>query len=676
MNKLNKIILSFLIFFSLASVVYATVLGVGQGGTALQYPTTGFQTGTCLTGNGLSAIGTTTCGSGGTGTVSTSTNETSGFLSYWTSNSATPALLGKVATSSLSASAPITFTGTAGALVGGTSLTINCTSASSGVTGCLTGTDWNTFNGKQTAGNYITGLTGDGTASGPGSVALTLATVNANTGSFGGSTAIPNFTVNGKGLITAAGTNVVIAPAGTLSGTTLNSTVVTSSLTSASLATLTATDGTLTFSGSYNGNTARTVGLNLGNANTWTGQQIFSSANVGIGSTTPWGLLSVNANGLAAGTPQFVVGSSTATNFIVANNGNVGVGTTSPSQKLSVNGQAFASSFNSYSPATAFQINGVPVIQSITGNNFFIGLNAGAAGVTGTGNYCIGNACENNLGTGFNNIALGTNALNQDTGGMYNTAMGNNSLQLDTGGYYNTAVGASTLFNNQNGAQNVAIGMNAGDGGGAYSADNNTFVGSFAGQSISNGGSSNTLIGGSTGGTLTTGSSNILLGFNVDVPASGTSNYLSIGNLIYGNLSTGLVGIGTSTPYATLSIQSGASTGDAFAVATSSGNAIGGYDNDGHRFTSGPAPVISSCGTGTGTVVGDDQGGVITTATTATACTLTFSKAYRFAPYCTASDNSLAGFADISTISTAAITFGISAPLTAGKIYYSCAYHK
>lgn len=84
----------------------------------------------------------------------------------------------------------------------------------------------------QAAGNYITALTGDVTASGPGSSAATLATVNANTGSFGSSTAIPNFTVNGKGLITAAGMNVVIAPAGTLSGTTLNSTVVFSSLTS------------------------------------------------------------------------------------------------------------------------------------------------------------------------------------------------------------------------------------------------------------------------------------------------------------------------------------------------------------------------------------------------------------------------------------------------------------
>lgn len=86
--------------------------------------------------------------------------------------------------------------------------------------------------GKQATGNYITALTGDGTASGPGSSVLTFATVNANTGSFGSSTAIPNFTVNGKGLLTAAGSSAVIAPAGTLTGTTLASNVVSSSLTS------------------------------------------------------------------------------------------------------------------------------------------------------------------------------------------------------------------------------------------------------------------------------------------------------------------------------------------------------------------------------------------------------------------------------------------------------------
>lgn len=95
----------------------------------------------------------------------------------------------------------------------------------------------------------ITALTGDGTATGPGSAALTLATVNANVGSFGSSTAIPNFTVNAKGLITAAGTSAVIAPAGTLSGTTLASGVTASSLTSVgTLAGLTVT-GSFTATG-------------------------------------------------------------------------------------------------------------------------------------------------------------------------------------------------------------------------------------------------------------------------------------------------------------------------------------------------------------------------------------------------------------------------------------------
>lgn len=140
--------------------------------------------------------------------------------------------------------------------------------------------------------------------------------------------------------------------------------------------------------------------------------------------------------------------------------------------------------------------------------------------------------------------------------------------------------------------------------------------------------------------------------------------------------SSGNVGIGTTTPYANLSVQSGASTGDAFAVATSSGAAVFGIDNDGHRWSSGPSGAVSSCGTGSGTVAGDDQAGTITTATAATACTYTFSKAYRIAPVCTVTDNSLVGFADISSVSTTAITFGISSALTGGLLYYHCDYHQ
>lgn len=54
--------------------------------------------------------------------------------------------------------------------------------------------------------------------SGNVTAAGTLATVNSNVGSFGSATAAPTFTVNGKGLITAAGTNTITPAVGSITG--------------------------------------------------------------------------------------------------------------------------------------------------------------------------------------------------------------------------------------------------------------------------------------------------------------------------------------------------------------------------------------------------------------------------------------------------------------------------
>jgi hypothetical protein len=48
--------------------------------------------------------------------------------------------------------------------------------ASSSTNGALSSSDWSTFNNKQAAGNYITSLTGEATASGPGAASVTLST--------------------------------------------------------------------------------------------------------------------------------------------------------------------------------------------------------------------------------------------------------------------------------------------------------------------------------------------------------------------------------------------------------------------------------------------------------------------------------------------------------------------
>ena len=217
-----------------ALTLTTTVTGILQGnGTAISAATTGN-----LTDAGTDGI-TVTGGTGavlGSGTsISQHVADTThnGYLASadWnTFNSKQPAL--SITNLTDAGTDGITITNGTGAVIGASPVTISQHVASATNNGYLASTDWSTFNGKQAAGNYITALTGDGTASGPGSAALTLATVNTNTGSFGSSTAIPTFTVNGKGLITAASTAVVVAPAGTLSGTTLNSTVVSSSLTS------------------------------------------------------------------------------------------------------------------------------------------------------------------------------------------------------------------------------------------------------------------------------------------------------------------------------------------------------------------------------------------------------------------------------------------------------------
>jgi hypothetical protein len=229
-----------------------TTIGVPYGGTGLSTTPTNGQLLIGSTSGSNYVLNTLTAGTG------ISITNASGSITVTNTSPSSGGTVTSVAqtTNTISgltiSGSPITTNGT---------LALTLAQATTSTNGYLSSTDWNTFNNKQVAGNYITALTGDVTASGPGSVTATLATVNSTTGSFGSSTAIPSFTVNGKGLITLAGTNVVIAPAGTLSGTTLNSTVISSSLTSV---------GTIT-SGVWNGTT-------ISIANGGTGQTTVSAA--------------------------------------------------------------------------------------------------------------------------------------------------------------------------------------------------------------------------------------------------------------------------------------------------------------------------------------------------------------------------------------------------------------
>lgn len=96
--------------------------------------------------------------------------------------------------------------------------------SSTSTTGALSSTDWNTFNNKQASGSYITALTGDVTATGPGSVAATIA-VGAVTDTKGSLATKPPVTVVATtnqalsgtptidGQTTVAGTSIVLLTA-------------------------------------------------------------------------------------------------------------------------------------------------------------------------------------------------------------------------------------------------------------------------------------------------------------------------------------------------------------------------------------------------------------------------------------------------------------------------------
>lgn len=128
-----------------------------------------------------------------------------------------------------------------------------------------------------------------------------------------------------------------------------------------------------------------------------------TGGNVGIASTTPWGLLSINPNALGAGVPSFVIGSSTATSFIVDNGGMVGIGTTTPGSLFSISGVA-----NFTTATSSFYGNGI----NLTGGCFAVnGVCAGSgsgtieSGTTGQFPYYAANGTTL---TATSSIFLGT----------------------------------------------------------------------------------------------------------------------------------------------------------------------------------------------------------------------------------------------------------------------------
>ncbi len=226
--------------------------------------------------------------------------------------------------------------------------------------------------------------------------------------------------------------------------------------------------------------------------------------------------------------------------------------------------------------AARYQINGSTVVAQKGYGGLQLGVGAGPS-TTGNYNTFVGNQSGTNNIAGFMNTFTGASSGLGNTTGNYNTFLGAYAGQTNAAGADNVYVGkdsgkANTLGSNNSylgsqsgynsrGSENAVLGYKAGFGASNQSFSSATLVGSQAGLALTTG-SDNIMLGYKAGYTVTSGTGNIIIGYEKTTPLATTNNFLNIGGVLFGDLTiggltSGNVGIGTSSPGAKLDVAGG-----------------------------------------------------------------------------------------------------------------------
>ena len=349
-------------------------------------------------------------------------------------------------------SSVLTISGGSGSVIG-TGTSIQVKQASAGQSGFLSSTDWSTFNGKQPAGNYITALTGEVTATGPGSAAATIAGQSGNADKMlatNGTTVSFQYAGLGSG---GFGTNNVILGRSKPTNLTGTNTIII---------------GTNTANVSTASNDAVYIGYNAGLANVSATQHTI----VGSGALQAYAQ-TVNAGGVVA------LGYQAFTALTTANN-NVGSGEYPP---IAIGNQA-ALTTTSGTGAVAIgyrALNRTTITQSTAvGSLASGGIESVSVGweclrdTTGARNIGIGRSGMSTLSSGTDNVGIGYAA------GFFGGFFGYSGAQLTTGSG-NLLLGAYSATSTSSTTYGISIGYNA------VSASNECAIGGYNTNGVTQG---------------------------------------------------------------------------------------------------------------------------------------------------------------------------------------------